>query len=120
GMNMARFSRGYDRPYYDEGYGFGGGWGPFANQSRHRRSAGYDTDYAADRYRRRSGGYGRDRWAGGRYDQGIRYDEDYGSWQSRPRKTQWQTDYGDPFGDRQQRTPMRVIRGEPRWNERGR
>jgi hypothetical protein len=49
------------------------------------------------------------------YDRGMRrvgigYDEQY--------KSRQQTDAGDPFGDRQNHTPIRMIRGEPHGYDR--
>lgn len=86
----------YDRDYghgwhqsYDRGYR-GMGWG------RH----GYE-DTGARMY-----GRGRDEM-----DRWNRYDRGY--------KSRWQTDYGDPFGDRASHTPFRMIHGEFEGN-RGR
>ncbi|HEX6070731.1 MAG TPA: hypothetical protein VFZ18_12935 [Longimicrobiaceae bacterium] len=62
---------------------------------------GYDRGY---RNEAGWGGFDRGGMRGeGRYDRGF--------------KSRWQTDYGDPFGDRAARTPMRMIRGEFRGHE---
>lgn len=64
---------------------FGRDWNP-----------GYDRGYRGEAGWR---GYeGEGMMGRGRYDRGF--------------KSRWQTDYGDPFGDRAARTPMRMIRGE--------
>lgn len=103
---MAFFGRDYDRDYgreYGPGYGRGnwagersqwGRSGTPINESGWR--AGGDPYYRRDRFSR----YASD------FDRG--YDRGY--------KSRWQTDYGDPFGDRQQRTPMRVFDEESRAN----
>lgn len=87
---MALFGRDYDRD-------FGA-----------RRSAwdrGYDRTYRSDWNR----GDRDNRFWGG----ASRYDREMGaSGYDRGYKSRWQTDFGDPFGDRTSRTPMRMIRGE--------
>ncbi len=122
---MALFGRDYDSYYrsndrsrshwgrsgeplnerYDRGYGF---------QSGRGESAGWGAGrFGSPDYGYGSRGYGREFRADGptRYDREFnRYDRNY--------KSQWQTDYGDPFGDRQQQTPMRVIR-EGEYRGRG-
>ncbi|HEV2132444.1 MAG TPA: hypothetical protein VGR27_15115 [Longimicrobiaceae bacterium] len=84
---------------------------------------GYDYDHhpSTGGYRGRIGGYrgavggfrGAD-WGRG-YDRGFagvsRYDRGYGDF-GEPYRSRAQTDAGDPFGDRQSRTPIRVIRGD--------
>jgi hypothetical protein len=70
---------------YDREYGYGAG-----NRPGRMYGAGW-------------GGY--DRSFRGRYG-AMEYDADHGY------KSRWQTDYGDPYGDRINRTPIRVIRGE--------
>lgn len=72
-------------PDYDREYGYGAG--PRPGRMYGGGWGGYDRSFR--------GGYG-----------GMGYDADYGY------KSRWQTDYGDPYGDRVNRTPMRVIRGE--------
>lgn len=59
------------------------------------------------------GGYAR----GDRYDAGYR---SYGRGYDRDYRDRWQTDFGDPYGDRSNRTPFRLIRGEfenREWNQ---
>jgi hypothetical protein len=56
-------------------------------------------------YRSMRGGYDRDMRS-----VGIGYDEQY--------KSRAQTDYGDPFNDRESHTPIRVMRGEARGYDR--
>jgi hypothetical protein len=91
---MALFGRDYDRDYgyygnprggYDNGYR--GGMMYNDMEDRGYRGGMYTS------YDRGAGYYGSTG-----YDRG-----DY--------KSRWQTDYGDPFGDRSAHTPMRVIRG---------
>ncbi|HET7275987.1 MAG TPA: hypothetical protein VFI91_12535 [Longimicrobiaceae bacterium] len=90
----------------------------------------YDRDYGS--YRPRTG-YG----AGPRYGQeygfrgasptgmwGIPNEPEYGYYGGRygydaNYKSQWQTDNGDPYGDRPSHTPMRMIRGEYEGPDRG-
>jgi hypothetical protein len=82
----------YDRDYghgwhhgYDRGYRGATGWGGHGYEGTGRGMYG--------------GGYGEaDRW--NRYDRGY--------------KSRWQTDYGDPFGDRVAHTPIRMTHGEYR------
>lgn len=83
---MALFGRDYDREY---GYGAR----PRGERSYGTRPLGYDRSYGPGY---RGAGYG------GMSD----YDEDYGH------KSRWQTDYGDPYGDRASNTPIRMMRGE--------
>lgn len=69
----------------------------------------YERDYG---YRRRFRGgdrYGAGSWRYGEdygYGAASEYDRDFSH------KSRWQTDYGDPFGDRISHTPMRMIRGD--------
>jgi hypothetical protein len=75
------------------------GWSTAYNYDRdfsygRPRGVGYDREFGARR------GLSAD--MGGRMD----YDRDMSGWQHRQ-----QTDTGDPFGDRQSRTPIRVMRG---------
>lgn len=78
---------------YDREYGYGAG--PRGNRMYGTGWGGYDRNYRA--------GYGG----------ATEYDEGYGY------KSRWQTDFGDPYGDRSNRTPMRVIRGEFRGDYGG-
>lgn len=104
---MALFGRDYDRDYgyrgYDRGnrgtttgrgqwgattgYGYGRGTGYYGG------TTGYDRGYRGDRGDRGS-------WFG--WGDSDRYDANY--------KRREQTDFGDPFGDRQAQTPIRMIR----------
>ncbi len=77
----------------DLGYGYGAG----DRDEMGRASMNYDRGYGAGRM---NTGYDRGYAAGGA---GMGYDRNY---QGRN-----QTDNGDPFGDRQQHTPFRVMRG---------
>lgn len=105
---MALFND-YDRNYrygaYNRGVGYdrdlgdrmaGGarrGWNKLENGARDAVDmGGYDRNYVYGAGAPNRGGYG----AG--------YDQDY--------KSRWETDYGDPFGDRSSRTPIRMTRGE--------
>ncbi len=135
---MALFNNDYDRDY---GRGNRSGWGSTAGRGYDRGLRGkaqyawretqdetregwnaakrgfgsdrYDRDYAG----RQGGGYG----YGGGYGSGVTgYDRDYGSMGGsgydreggRYGKSRWQTDQGDPFGDRERNTPIRSTRGE--------
>ncbi len=99
----------------------------YDEEMRYRREGRF-YDFRRDRG---DGGRGRyDASFGGGYGMGrSRYQEDYdrGAWDRgyrnpydqayrfRPPPTSsWQTNHGDPFGDRQRRTPMRVERGSGR------
>jgi hypothetical protein len=110
---MALFGRDYDRDY-DTGYRSSRGgrsfWGSSGapmrpNNDLGNRSGAWGPGNERSWQSRDRGSYrGSDyRYAG--YDRGY--------------KSQHQTDHGDPFGDREQGTPMRVIRGEARGYDRG-
>jgi hypothetical protein len=88
---MARYGRDYNRGGWGEDYGNRGYYG------------GGFSDRGGGDYGYRTGGYGFDRTPN-RAGWGSTYDRDY--------KSRWQTDYGDPFGDRASGTPIRVMRGE--------
>jgi hypothetical protein len=86
------------------GYGgeFGGRESPFEGPMR-GRSGGYAGEFERGRFLRDAG-----------YDDefrtvGLGYGEEY--------KSRWQTEQGDPFGDRERHTPMRMMRGA--WGEFG-
>ncbi|MEX2571008.1 MAG: hypothetical protein WD737_06860 [Gemmatimonadota bacterium] len=93
-----RSSRGYGRAPYGSDYETGpaaGGWGAGDH------TGGYGQDYQWGRFDR-----GNDRgYYGAGYDRGF--------------KSREQTDYGDPFHDREQHTPVRVIRGRPHFQDEG-
>lgn len=93
-MTSEDYDRGYRaRSGYDAGYGMtGGGMNPGAG-GWNRNDRG---DYGA------TGGYGR----GVGYEPGFPRDRGYdrGEYKSR-----YQTDAGDPYGDRQSRTPIRMV-----------
>jgi len=105
---MALFNRDYDRNYGYRGSGrtgygsdFGGadrGYNSTYNRGGYSSTPGYGQDFAG---RGATGGYDRPYWG---YDT-ARYDRNY--------KSRQQTNAGDPFGDRDSGTPMRVI-DEPR------
>ena len=103
---MALFGRDYGTDY-DYPFRPSPGW--TADRSRWARTGTPIADRWANR------GYARDFGYGTPY-----YGADYGwSGYDRGYKSRWQTDYGDPFGDRERHTPMRVVRGEPFRRERG-
>lgn len=121
---MGLFGRSYDRDYgrdYGRGGIYGGSWDRSARSPGYR-GGGADRGSAADDrdYYRSARGF-----VGGGYDTGYsnRYDRTFRSSGNdrydRPYKGQWQRDHGDPFGDRQAGTPMRVIRGEYSTRDRG-
>lgn len=91
---MGRYGRDFDR----------GGWRGhdmanregFENRGWNRYDAGYQRQYGSGRG----------------YDQGYR-----GS--AEREKSDWRTQYGDPYGDRSRHTPIQVTRGEFEGN-RGR
>lgn len=110
---MALFRRNYDdryTSYYRPGTSQWGTGSPMRS--------GYESDYyggqnagnrrftswTSDRFDTNYGNEYRTRDLGQRYDQRF--------------KSRWQTDYGDPYGDRRQRTPMRVIRGSAHGYDR--
>src|SRR4051812_442436 len=112
--NRGGGNRGYDAG--DFAYrGMEGAWSTARNRGAHdaqgdwRAAAGsrYDQDtsrYDRDLPRARSGGYdhgygARRGMGGGDYDRDVRGHDPM------------RTDAGDPFGDRQNRTPFRVMRG---------
>jgi hypothetical protein len=130
----------FGRDLGDQGnYGYRGTEGAWSTVRNHGRydsdfggqgtawGAGYDRDYGA-----RRGMTGRNGFTGGMTGGGMSsgmgmsslnrgYDQDHGGW-NRDRdwndrdRDDWrsrsQTDAGDPFGDRQNRTPFRVVRGQ--------
>ena len=100
----------YDRGYrgrspYDSGYGMsGGGMNPGAGGWTAR---GYGTDF--DRGGRPGySTYGRGIGNDPAYGRDRGYDRNYG-YDGREYKSRQQTDAGDPFGDRQSRTPIRMV-----------
>jgi len=118
-------TRGYDQGYTPASFayrGLDGGWSTARNRGAHDvqwdwRAAGgnrYDQDLGPRGGMTGRGGYGRDYGGGmtGRggygHDYGARggYDRDLGAGRDR-----MHTDAGDPFGDRQSRTPFRLMRG---------
>lgn len=98
---MAFWNRNYDRDYgsYGRGYGYGA-------------SPGYERNYGYSDVGRPGmwGSFPEDR-ENAYYRGRHRYDEGY--------KSQWQTDNGDPYGDRLTHTPMRMIHGEYERPEHG-
>ncbi|MEX2584177.1 MAG: hypothetical protein WD766_12940 [Gemmatimonadota bacterium] len=106
---MALFGHDYDEHYRTGAHSNREGWDRYGRPPRQNHG-----DYYGAYGGRNQGWGGSDRSEGDRYDRGFRptgYDRGY--------KSQWETDYGDPFGDRQQHTPMRVIRGEARGYDAG-
>lgn len=87
-----------------EGDEFGTGWGVSRSRYGHDYGAGF-----------RSTRYDRGLFGSPDYDRSYRGATEY----DRGYKSRWQTDYGDPFHDREQRTPMRVIQGEARGYDVG-
>ena len=104
---MALFGRDYDRDF-SRGYR-GSNWG--GNRTYYSEPGGAPLN--RDRFDR---GYSRDLG----YSGASRYDTGFGATEyDRGYKSRWQTDYGDPYGDRQQNTPMRVIREQHGDYDRG-
>lgn len=108
------------------------GWNRLTNDDDRTYRTGYRTT-AYDRDTAWGGGnrlepenrdvYNRDRdWYAGRgmgatgdrnlYDRDYTYGAYGATGYDRNYKSRWETDYGDPFGDRTSRTPIRVMRGE--------
>lgn len=103
-MTGGDYDRGYrGRGGHDAGYGMtGGGMNPGAG--------GWGrTDYGADYGRGMQGSdYGNE----GRYGRGAGYDPGFPRDRGYDRhefKSRQQTDAGDPYGDRQSRTPIRMV-----------
>lgn len=99
-----------------------GGWnlGGGRNEAGRWGSGGYDREMRGDAYDRgyrgRSGqyGYGADYGATGpgQYGRGLGYEPGYPRERGYDRheyKSRQQTDAGDPFGDRQSHTPIRMV-----------
>ncbi len=118
-------SPGYDRDlarrdYGRYGYGAGGNW----QRAGYNRLEGENRDV----YDRDSGWYaGRGMGIGGAWNYDSDYDREgrYGTSDlnvdyDRDYKSRWQTNHGDPFGDRASHTPIRVMRGEFSHPEEGR
>jgi hypothetical protein len=102
---MARFGRDSNRDY---DYAYGPWRGEPEYSPRFARAPAYDRDYGVGRrpfpnYRE-----------GAARDYRVSYDDAYGPPPYGHRfKSRWETNYGDPFGDRVRQPPMRVIRGTP-------
>jgi hypothetical protein len=113
---MALFGRDYDENYRTGTWSDRGQWGG-TNSSGWRTGRDYYGGYGANN----PGWQSRDRFGINRYssDYDNRFGPNYGYGYDRGFKSRWQTDYGDPFGDRQQHTPMRVIRGDAHGYDRG-
>lgn len=82
----------------------------FAGRERY----GYGREFGAGRPYYRAGGFGYGREYMG-YGLGYAaYGPEYGTagYGREFEKSRWQTDYGDPFRDRERGTPIRMIRGE--------
>lgn len=105
-------NRGYDR---DMGGRMRYGWNETKDETREMLGMDYDrgyrgTTYDRDRNWNRDQNWNRDRYGAGTYDRNyygygtMGYDRGY--------KSRWETDYGDPFGDRTSRTPIRVMNEE--------
>jgi hypothetical protein len=108
---MALFGRDYDRDFGNRNRGF------FGN----RNDAGFGNRYDSGWRSTNRGGMGRSNYdtgyAGSRgWREGWAYDGSYAGERGygREYKSRWQTEQGDPFGDRQSRTPMRVINEDAR------
>lgn len=91
-------------------------WGPPEGGGRFeygREFRGFEREPRG--YGRERGGYGRERRGRGMgrmpEEEAWGYGREYG-------KTRWETDYGDPFRDRERGTPIRMTRG--RWSAYGR
>lgn len=123
-------STGYGGTGYNSGYGYGAGGGNRQRESLNRLEGNnrdlYDRD--SDWYAGRGQGMGMGMGAGmgsnnWNYDRdfdrgntfGASSDMDRGY--DRDHKGRWQTDNGDPFGDRTSQTPIRMMRGGFRNDE---
>lgn len=124
---------GYDRDlgstgYNNAGYGYGAGGGNRQRESLNRLEGNnrdlYDRD--SDWYSGRgmgmgmAGGVGGNSWTYDRdFDRGNTFgaSSDMDRGYDRDHKGRWQTDNGDPFGDRASGTPIRVMRGGFRNDE---
>jgi hypothetical protein len=113
GYGTSGSSLGYDSSYYRAG----GAQGGYNRQSYLGRPMhDYGSEYRD--YGTRSGGYAaydrdmgyRGSSASGSYDRevGLGYGSEF--------KTRQETDTGDPFGDRQARTPIRMLRNRDRYD----
>jgi hypothetical protein len=123
GGSRDSFGAGYDRDFnrgnqnynttgYRNDVGYRGDTG-YRNDTGYRGGTGYT---GATGYTAYSNDYDRTGYRGG-WGNTADYDRDYGYnadtvGYDRNYKSRAQTDYGDPFGDRQSRTPIRMIRGE--------
>lgn len=97
---MAIFGRGYDQDY-DFGYR--------TSDTGYRSTRGRPAtrrNFEGGRWNR---GYDRDFGWGASSGNFNRYDNDFRRGYDRGYKSQWRTDNGDPFNDRQRHTPMRVV-----------
>ncbi|HEX8273012.1 MAG TPA: hypothetical protein VF615_10270 [Longimicrobiaceae bacterium] len=124
---------GYDRDmggagYNNSGYGYGAGGGNWQRESLNRLEGNnrdlYDRD--SDWYAGRAPGMGMGAGMGSSnrsYDRdfdrgnGFGASSDMDRGYDRDHKGRWQTDNGDPFGDRASGTPIRMMRGGFGHNE---
>lgn len=113
---------GYDREMGSRGaggYGYGAGGGNWQRESLNRlegdnRDLDRDGGWYAGRGMGMGGAWNYDR----DYDRGASMGaSDMDSGYDRDYKGRWQTDNGDPFGDRVSRTPIRMMRGGFRNDE---
>jgi len=119
---MARYDLDYGRGYGQD-YSRSGWRRSSAGSGYRRYGVSPERMAGRSRYGREYGRFreGRGFRAGGRFGrEPPRYGLGYGGYGSEYaagygrefEKSRWQTDYGDPFHDRERGTPIRMIRGE--------
>jgi hypothetical protein len=129
GRDRSFGASGYDRDmgttgygnagYGSTGYGYGAGGGNWQREGLNRLEGNnretFDRD--SDWYSGRGSGMGMGAGGAGNYDRdfgrgnGFGASQDMGGGYDRDMKGRWQTDNGDPFGDRASGTPIRMMRG---------
>lgn len=117
---MARYDLEYDRSY-GLGYrrtgrrGMEGRGTTRHYEPRHMRHGGYGEYMGREEFGYRGGPERYRREPGMRRGMYAEYGQEYtgmGGYGREYRKSRWQTDYGDPFHDRERGTPVRMIHGE--------
>lgn len=111
---------GYDRDLGSAGYGYGAGGGNWQREGLNRLEGDNRDTFDRDSgwYSGRGAGMGMGGGSAWNYDRDFERgggnmgaSSDMGGGYDRNYKGRWQTDNGDPFGDRSSQTPIRMMRG---------
>jgi hypothetical protein len=111
---------GYDRDMGSGGYGYGAGGGNWQREGLNRLEGDNRDTFDRDSSWYSGRGQGMGMGGGGAWNYDRDFDRgnslgasssDMGGGYDRNYKGRWQTDNGDPFGDRASQTPIRMMRG---------